>query len=70
MSFFLGLIVNQVTDIIGYIKGSVSLEKIDSTLWILIILIIATGLILVYLFIENVLKFLNKNEEKNERNTN
>lgn len=70
LSFFLGLIVNQVTDIIGYLKGSVSLEKLDSTLWILFWLGLITVAILFYLFIENVLKFLNKNEDKNERNTN
>ena len=33
VSIFVGLLVNQITDIIGYYKGSVQLNNLGSTIW-------------------------------------
>lgn len=63
LSFFLGLIVNQITDVIGYLKGSITLSNLASTLWTLVGLTIITGLILFLLFLDNVLNLLNEREE-------
>lgn len=64
LSFFLGLIVNQATDIIGYLKGSVTLNSLTSTLWTLFGLSVITGLILFLLFLDNVLNLLNERDEE------
>lgn len=63
LSFFLGLIVNQITDIIGYLKGSITLSNLTSTLWTLVGLTLITGLILFLLFLDNILNLLNEREE-------
>lgn len=63
LSFFLGLIVNQLTDIIGYLKGSVPLNSMAPTLWILAGLSVITIFILFLLFIDSILNLLNEKEE-------
>lgn len=66
LAFFVGLLVNQVTDVIGYCKGTVQMENIWPTLIItLILLFICTGFF-VGMFISQLVTLIRKeNDEKN-----
>ena len=66
VAFFVGLLVNQFTDIIGFFKGSFQTQNIWSTVGITIVLLLICLGIFLYLFISELLKMLGK--EKNETN--
>jgi beta-xylosidase len=63
MSFFVGMLVNQSTDIIGYIKGTIEIQDIKATIiWIFIFLLICS-MILLFIFLsdfEKVIRGLKK----------
>ena len=60
VAFFVGLLVNQVTDIIGYLKGSFETSDIKSTVIISAVLLIVCIIIISWLFISEVIKMLEK----------
>ena len=65
LAFVVGLAVNQVTDVIGYYKGSVALEKIWPTSIIIAILLVICVLFYFYYFMRNALSLVNeKNDEE------
>lgn len=64
VAFFVGLLVNQSTDIIGYFKGSFETQNIWSTVGIAIVLFLICSVISLGLFISEIIKMLRK--EKNE----
>ena len=58
MSFFVGMLVNQSTDIIGYIKGTIEIQSVGMTLiWIFIFLLLC-GLILIFIFLSDFEKII------------
>ena len=58
MSFFVGMLVNQSTDIIGYIKGTIEIQSVGATLiWIFIFLLLC-GLILIFIFLSDFEKII------------
>lgn len=57
-----GLLVNQLTDIIGYYKGSVTISTIMPTIIISIILFIICICIFAWLFFNELLRLLKKHE--------
>ena len=60
VAFFVGLLVNQFTDIIGFFKGSFQTQNIWSTVGITIVLLLICLGIFLYLFISELLKMLGK----------
>lgn len=66
VAFFVGILVNQVTDIIGYLKGSVSLTSIWPTVAIIIILLIICIMCFGWAFVSEILKILRKEKNEND----
>lgn len=67
VSFFIGLLVNQVTDLISIWKGTLNKEVFNFTLTMVgVISIITLGLI-IYLLFRSIIDFIKG--EKNEKNT-
>lgn len=66
IAFIVGLTVNQITDIIGYFKGSVSMENITVTVILSIVLVLACWLLYGYSFMKEVFQTFKdiKNEMK------
>ena len=64
VAFFVGLLVNQSTDIIGYFKGSFETQNIWYTVVITAVLFLICAGISLWLFISELIKMLRK--EKNE----
>ncbi len=66
VAFFVGLLVNQVTDIIGFLKGTVTLDSIIPT--IILVLFFSSICVLIFLleFISTFIKLWRK--AKNETN--
>ena len=65
-AFFVGLLVNQSTDIIGYWKGSFQASNIWITVGIAVALLVICIIIFAYMFISELIKMLRK--DKNETN--
>ena len=66
VAFFVGLLVNQSTDIIGYLKGSFQTQNIWNTVWIsLALLLICVG-IFGWLFISELIKLLGKEKDETD----
>ena len=66
VAFFVGLLVNQSTDIIGYLKGSFQSSNIWITVKIAVALLVICIIIFAYMFISELIKMLRK--DKNETN--
>lgn len=66
VAFFVGLLVNQSTDIIGYLKGSFQATNIWITVKIVLVLLAICILIFAYMFFSELIKMLRKG--KNETN--
>ena len=66
VAFFVGLLVNQSTDIIGYIKGSFLTSNIWLTVQIAVALLVICIIIFAWMFISELIKMLRK--DKNEAN--
>lgn len=66
VAFFVGLLVNQSTDIIGYIKGSFLTSNIWLTVQIAVALLVICIIIFAWMFISELIKMLRK--DKNEEN--
>ena len=66
VAFFVGLLVNQSTDIIGYWKGSFQASNIWITVGIAVALLVICIIIFAYMFISELIKMLRK--DKNETN--
>lgn len=66
VAFFVGLLVNQSTDIIGYLKGSFYTSNIWLTVKIAAALLVICIIIFAYMFISELIKMLRK--DKNETN--
>lgn len=64
VAFFVGLLVNQSTDIIGYIKGSFLTSNIWLTVQIAVALLVICIIIFAWMFISELIKMLRK--DKNE----
>lgn len=65
VAFFVGLLVNQVTDIIALCKGSVTLENIGITIIIIFVIIVICIFIAIGLFLSEIIKMLeSENDEK------
>lgn len=60
VAFFVGLLVNQVTDIIGYLKGCFEMPNIKITMIFSVGLLIICIVIISWLFISEVIKMLEK----------
>lgn len=58
IAFIVGLLVNQVTDIISFLKGASGIESISSTIWICIGLLAVCIIAYGWLFITKVLEFI------------
>lgn len=65
VAFFVGLLVNQSTDIIGYFKGSFSTNNIWLTVGVVVVLLIICGGIFIGLFISELIKLLRKDKHEN-----
>ena len=66
VAFFVGLLVNQSTDIIGYLKGSFQTQNIWNTVWIsLALLLICVG-IFGWLFVSELIKLLGKEKDETD----
>ena len=65
VAFFVGLLVNQSTDIIGYFKGSFSTNNIWLTVEVAIVLLLICVGIFVGLFISELIKLLRKDKHEN-----
>ena len=63
LAFVVGLAVNQVTDVIGYYKGSVNLEVIWPTNIIVAVLLLICLAFYFYGFIKSALSIINKEEK-------
>lgn len=63
LAFVVGLVVNQVTDVIGYYKGSVSLSVIWPTNIIIAVLLSICLAFYFYGFIKSALSIINKEEK-------
>lgn len=66
VAIFVGVLVNQITDVIGFYKGSVSLDVIWPTVIISSVLLAICVAIFAGMFLAEVLKLLRKG--KNEKN--
>ena len=66
VAFFVGLLVNQSTDIIGYWKGCFQASNIWITVGIAVALLVICIIIFAYMFISELIKMLRK--DKNETN--
>ena len=66
VAFFIGLLTNQITDIIGMLKGTVTPEKIQCTIIISIIIFIICALIVFGLFISEIIKMLERNNDERD----
>lgn len=64
LAFLVGLAVNQITDIIGYYKGTVTIEKVGSTIIIALVLCGICLIVYFYNFLKSAMSLL-KNFEKN-----
>lgn len=64
IAFIVGLLVNQVTDIISFFKGASSIESISTTIWICIGLLAVCIITYGWLFITKVLEFINELKNK------
>ncbi len=58
MAFIVGVLVNQVTDIISFYKGGSSLKTISPTVWICVILAIFCLGMYIYTFAQNFIKIV------------
>lgn len=69
IAFFVGLSVNQATDIISFYKGASSLPSIGATVIITLILIAISIGVYVYTFLSNVLALIKdwKDEKQNKQ---
>lgn len=55
LAFIVGLLVNQITDIIGFYKGSLDIESIGSTIWISLVLMLICVCIFIYIFLKTLI---------------
>lgn len=55
-AFFVGLLVNQLTDFIGYYKGTIEIGNIWSTVILILIFFIICIIILAFMFISKIKK--------------
>ena len=62
VAFFVGLLVNQSTDIIGYWKGSFQASNIWITVGIAVALLVICIIIFAYMFISELIKMLRKDK--------
>lgn len=53
LAFFVGLFVNQVTEIIGFYKGRLAVESITSTIYVSLVLLGVSILVFIYRFLKN-----------------
>ena len=60
IAFIVGLLVNQVTDVISFLKGASGIESISSTIWICIGLLAVCIITYGWLFITKVLEFIHE----------
>lgn len=65
VAFFVGLLVNQSTDIIGYFKGSFFTNNIWLTVGVAVVLLLICVGIFVGLFISELIKLLRKDKHEN-----
>ena len=56
VAFFVGLLVNQVTDFIGYFKGTIQVADIWPTIMISIVLLIVCTGFFIFMFLSEILK--------------
>lgn len=66
MAFFVGLLTNQITDIIGMYKGTVTPERIKGTLIISGVIFIICVVIAFGLFISEIIKMLERNNDERD----
>ena len=67
VSLFVGLLANQLTEIIDFIKGD-TVEHIISTSVVSGILLIICILIFIYMFINEFIRFMSRGDDKSEDN--
>lgn len=68
LSFFIGIIVNQVTDLLSFWKGTIEINIVPFTFKAIFIFTFFSLIIIVYLLFNSMLKLIAG--EKNERNIN
>lgn len=68
LSFFIGIIVNQVTDLLSFWKGTIEINIVPFTFKVIFIFTFFSLIIIVYLLFNSMLKLIAG--EKNERNIN
>ena len=68
LAFIVGLAVNQATDIIGYYKGSVTLNEIWSTVALTGILIFVCIIAYIYTLVKQMIGLFSDNEKKERKN--
>lgn len=66
LAFVVGLAVNQVTDIIGYLKGQITMESIWSTVAITGVLLLVCIVAYLYSFFSHAIRLLKSDKKKNE----
>lgn len=66
MAFFVGLLTNQITDIIGMLKGTVTPEKIKCTVIISFVIFMICVAIAFGLFISEIIKMLERNNDERD----
>lgn len=66
MAFFVGLLTNQITDIIGMLKGTVTPEKIKYTVIISFVIFMICVAIAFGLFISEIVKMLERNNDERD----
>lgn len=55
LAIVVGLLVNQVTEIIAFYKGSIALESIYSTIIISVVLVVICAVVFIYIFLKTLL---------------
>lgn len=66
VAFFVGLLVNQCTDLIGYFKGSVTLDNVYHTIILCIVFLVVCILVFGSVFVSSLIRMLK--EKKNASN--
>lgn len=64
MAFFVGLLANQITDIIGMYKGTVTPQKVECTVAISFGIFFICIVIAIGLFISEIIKMLERNNDE------
>ncbi|MDE6314057.1 MAG: hypothetical protein K2M46_10670 [Lachnospiraceae bacterium] len=64
IAFIVGLLVNQATDVISFLKGTLNTTSITSTIWICLVLLAVCLITYAWIFISKVLNFMQEIKNK------